>query len=136
MSPREERRPTDAELEILNALWERGPCTVREVYDALRPGRATRYTTTLKLMQIMAEKGLVTRDESQRAHLYRAASPRERTLRGLAADMLDRVFGGSAEKLVLHALQSKKVSAGEIAKIRELLDTYEEVRDPSREGKK
>jgi len=120
------RRPTDAELGILNVLWERGSCTVREVHEALGSDNTTRYTTTLKLMQIMTEKGLVQRDESQRAHLYRAALPKERTRRRLAADMMKRAFGGSAEKLVLHALQSKKVSGKEIAQIRKLLDQIEE----------
>ncbi len=119
------RRPTGAELEILNVLWQRGPCTVREVHEALSVDRDTRYTTTLKLMQIMAEKGLALRDESQRAHLYRPAIPEERTLRGLAADILERAFGGSAEKLLMHALQAGKVSRGEVARIRKLLDEIE-----------
>ncbi len=130
------RRPTNAELGILNVLWERGPCTVRDVHEALSDDRNTRYTTTLKLMQIMTEKGLVLRDESQRAHLYRPAIPRERTLRRLAEDILDRAFGGSAEKLVLHALQSEKVSAKEIERIRKLLDDYESTRSPLGEGQK
>ena len=135
MAENDVRRPTDAELEILNELWQRGPCTVRDVHEALSNGRNTRYTTTLKLMQIMTEKGLVLRDESQRAHLYRAALPKERTLRRLAGDMMKRAFGGSAEKLVLHALQSKKVSAKEIRSIRKLLDDYESIRSPIGEGR-
>ena len=129
------RRPTDAELGILNVLWERGSCTVRDVHEALSDGRNTRYTTSLKLMQIMTEKGLVLRDESQRAHLYRTALPKERTLRRLAGDMMKRAFGGSAEKLVLHALQSKNVSAKEIKSIRKLLDDYESIRSPIGEGR-
>jgi len=136
MAEKDVRRPTDAELGILNVLWERGPSPVREVHEALSSGRDTRYTTTLKLMQIMAEKGLVQRDESQRAHVYRAAKPRERTLAHLAADMLDRAFGGSAEKLLLHALQSKKVSAREIERIRKLLDDYESADNARKEGRK
>jgi len=128
MAERGLRRPTDAELEILNVLWERGPCTVRDVHEALSADRDTRYTTTLKLIQIMTEKGLVLRDESQRAHVCRAAMPRERTLRRLAEDMLERAFGGSAEKLLMHALHARKVSRGEIARIRKLLDEFEEGR--------
>ena len=128
MADNDVRRPTDAELAILNVLWERGPSTVRDVFEALGVERGTRYTTTLKLMQIMTEKSLVVRDESQRAHLYRPAIPKERTLRRLAEDMLERAFGGSAEKLLLHALHARKVSRGEMARIRKLLDEFEEGR--------
>ena len=118
------RRPTDAELDILNILWERGPSTVRDVHDTLSATRKTGYTTTLKLMQIMAEKGLVRRDESQRAHVYRPALSRERTLRRIARDLMERVFEGSAETLMLHALRAKSVSGKELETIRRMLDEY------------
>ncbi len=118
------RRPTDAELEILNILWERGPSTVRDVHEALGAERKTGYTTTLKLMQIMAEKGLVRRDESQRAHVYHPALSRERTLRRIARDVMERVFEGSAETLMLHALRAKNVSEKELKKIRRMLEEY------------
>jgi predicted transcriptional regulator len=123
MSPRP--RPTPAELEILRVLWERGPSTVREVHDGLDRDRATGYTTVLKLLQIMADKGLVTRDESARAHVYAARVPAADTQRQLVRDLLDRAFGGSASKLVMHALSARKTSAAEIARIRRLLDDIE-----------
>jgi predicted transcriptional regulator len=118
-------RPTDAELEILNTLWERGPSTVRDVHEAMHHARGTGYTTTLKLMQIMAEKGLLVRDEAQRAHVYRPSATRSRTLGEITADLLERAFGGSPERLVMHLLGSRKVSPREIARIRELLDEQE-----------
>ena len=125
MSERHLPRPTDAELEILRALWRRGPSTVREVHEDLPRVHPTRYTTTLKLMQIMAEKGLLARDEAQRAHVYRPRLPEDQTLKQLTRDLLERAFGGSAETLVMHALQAKKVSPTELANIRELLDGIE-----------
>ena len=118
-------RPTEAELEILGVLWQRGPSTVREVHDRLSRGRPLGYTTVLKLLQIMAEKGLVARDERQRAHIYAASSPAEHTQRQLVGDLLDRAFGGSAAGLVQQALSSKKASPEEIARIRKLLDELE-----------
>jgi len=122
MSRRSVPSPTDAELAILRVLWERGPSTVREVHEELSSSQATRYTTTLKLMQIMTEKGLVRRDESRRAHVYQPAVPEQQTLSRLTGELLERAFGGSAEKLVMHALQAGKVSAEELARIRQLLD--------------
>ena len=119
-------RPTDAELEILRVLWENGSATVREVRETLsKDGKKTGYTTTLKLLQIMAEKGLVTRDESRRSHVYRARLPEEQTQRQLVGDLLDRAFGGSAQKLVMQALAAKKTSAAELAEIRKLLQKLE-----------
>ncbi len=118
-------RPTDAELEILNVLWRRGPATVREVYEALAKQKPIGYTTVLKLMQIMAEKGLVRRDERQRAHVYAARLAEEQTQRQLVGDLLERAFGGSASKLVMHALASKRTSDAELAEIRQLLDEVE-----------
>ena len=101
---RETLKPTDAELAILRVLWERGSSTVRQVHEALADTRETRYTTTLKLMQIMAEKRLVSRDESARTHVYSAAVGQEQTQRELVKDLVDRAFGGSAATLVLRAL--------------------------------
>jgi BlaI family transcriptional regulator, penicillinase repressor len=114
------RKPTDAELAILRVLWVRGPSTVREVAAAL--GRDGAYTTILKLLQIMADKRLVRRDESARTHVYAAAFTEHQTQRQLVSDLLDRAFGGSASKLVLHALEARKATPEELAEIRRLLD--------------
>jgi len=118
-------RPTDAELEILTVLWSRGPTTVREVHETIAGRRPTQYTTVLKQLQVMAEKGLVRRDENQRAHIYEAARPREWTQRQLAGDMLQRAFNGSAKSLMVGALSSRKASKQELAELRALLDEYE-----------
>jgi predicted transcriptional regulator len=120
--------PTDAELAILAVLWQRGPSTVREVHEELKRSEPVRYTTTLKQMQIMFEKGLVARDESQRAHVYRPTIAEEGTLRQVTADLLDRAFGGSAEKLVMHALQARRASPEELENIRKLIDKIRERR--------
>src|SRR5712691_2932702 len=125
MSERPIPRPTDAELSILRVLWERGPSTVREVHDILSTSQATGYTTVLKLLQIMTEKGLVVRDESQRAHVYEARHSEQRTQRQILADLVDRAFGGSSAKLVMQALSGQKTSAAELTEIRELLDRLE-----------
>lgn len=119
-------RPTDAELEILNVLWQRGASTVRDVHQAITRTRpAMGYTTVLKLMQIMAEKKLVRRDESQRAHVYEAQLPREQTQQQLIGHLLERAFEGSAMKLVMQALSAKQASAEELTTIREMLDEFE-----------
>lgn len=118
-------RPTDGELEILRVLWERGASTVRQVHDTLEARRPTGYTTVLKLLQIMTEKGLVRRDESERAHVYEARVPREETERQLVGDLLEKAFSGSASALVMRALSSKKTSPEELARIRRLLDELE-----------
>lgn len=115
-------RPTGAELAILKVLWDRGPSTVRQVYDALNEQRPTGYTTALKLLQIMAEKKLVTRDESDRTHVYRARSSQTETQRQLVDDLLDRAFGGSAMSLVMQALSGRTASTEELAEVRRLLD--------------
>ncbi len=120
----ETKLPTDAELGILRVLWARGPSTVREVHEALKDG--TGYTTVLKLMQIMTEKGLVVRDESQRAHVYSAQATQQRTQRQLVTDLVDRAFGGSPAQLAMQALSSKKTSPEELAELRRLLDTLEQ----------
>jgi BlaI family transcriptional regulator, penicillinase repressor len=122
--PSELPRPTDAELEILTVLWSIGPATVREVHEVVGRRRPAQYSTVLKFMQIMAEKGLVRRDETQRAHIYEAARPREWTQRQLAGDLLQRAFGGSAKALMLGALSARKASKGELAELRKLLDEY------------
>jgi predicted transcriptional regulator len=119
------RSPTPAELEILSVLWTRGPSTVRDVHETLSAGRETGYTTVLKLLQIMTEKGLVRRDESARAHVYAARLPESQTQRQLVRDLLDRAFGGSAWKLVMHALSAQRASPDEIARIRRMLDEME-----------
>jgi BlaI family penicillinase repressor len=118
-------RPTDAELEILTVLWSRGPSTVRDVYENIAERKPTQYTTVLKLMQIMAEKGLVVRNEKQRAHVYEAARPAEWTQQQLAGDLLRRAFNGSARSLMMGALSARKTSKAELAELRKLLDDYE-----------
>ena len=113
-------KPTDAELAILQALWQKGPSTVKEVQERLEEG--TGYTTVLKFLQIMAEKGLVRRDESQRAHVYEAAVSESDTQDRLVTALLKKAFGGSASKLVMQALNSKKASPEELAEIRRLIN--------------
>lgn len=119
-------KPTDAELAILRVLWERGPSTVRDVTEALQVERGTGYTTALKLLQIMHDKGLVSRDDSQRTHVYSAVASEDVTQQQLIRDLLDRAFGGSARQLVLQALSSRKASPAELAEIRKLLDELEQ----------
>jgi predicted transcriptional regulator len=118
-------RPTDSELEILRVLWRRGASTVRDVYDAVNKTKPVGYTTVLKLMQIMADKGLVKRDEERRAHVYSARVPQEQTQRQMVRDLLRRAFDDSASQLVMQALASKKASPEELAQIRQLLDAYD-----------
>ena len=118
-------RPTDAELAILRVLWSRGPSTVRQVHEAISRDRETGYTTVLKLMQIMTEKGLVDRDESERTHVYQARFTQEATQQRLVSDLLEKAFGGSASQLVMRALAAKPASADELAEIRRLLDELE-----------
>ena len=119
------QKPTASELEILQVLWTRGPSTVREVYEVLSEKRDMGYTSVLKLMQIMTEKGSVRRNETQRAHVYEVCQPEEKTKRGLAADVLQRVFDGSASELMMHALAGHRASKEEIAELRRLLAEYE-----------
>ena len=118
-------RPTDTELAILRVLWERGASTVRQVHETMSAVRPTAYTTALKMLQIMTEKGLVRRDDTDRTHVYQARLTEEQTQRQLVRDLLDRAFGGSAQKLVLQALSAKRASPEEIAQIRSLLDEME-----------
>ena len=119
---KEPRKPTDAELGILRVLWARGPSTVRDVFDAL--GGEGAYTTVLKLLQIMTEKGLVRRDDSTRTHVFEAAYSEDQTQQQLVGDLLDRAFDGSAAKLVLRALEARAASPEELAEIRKLLDKH------------
>jgi predicted transcriptional regulator len=122
--PRQTPRPTDAELAILSVLWRRGPSTVREVHEALADARDTGYTTTLKLMQIMADKGLVTRDESARTHVYTVRWSQRRTQRQLVSDLMARAFGGSAAALVLQALSAQPASPEELDEIRKMIADF------------
>ncbi len=119
MPRKQTNRPTDAELAILRVLWQRGPSTVRQVQEELQPAG---YTTVLKLLQIMTDKHLVERDESQRAHVYRTHDSQQATQRHLVGDLLDRAFGGSAAKLVLQALSARPASSREMGEIRKVLD--------------
>jgi predicted transcriptional regulator len=120
------QRPTDSELAILRVLWARGPSTVRQVHEALSGARETGYTTTLKLMQIMAEKGLVTRDESSRTHVYFARLTQDQTQRQLVSDLMDRAFGGSAAALVMQALSAHPATPDELAEIQRVIAEYRE----------
>lgn len=115
-------RPTEAELELLRILWEKEPATVREIYDALDVRRAVGYTTVLKLMQIMTTKGLVVRDEANRAHVYRAAVSQDETQNEILKDLSLRLFSGSAAQLALHALALEPASKDELDAMRALID--------------
>jgi predicted transcriptional regulator len=125
MKPEPKFNPTPAELEILHILWSRGPSTVREIHDELSKEKDVGYTSALKFLQIMTSKGLVTRTEEQRAHVYTASDPAETTKQQLATDVLQRVFRGSASQLMQHALQGKRSSKKEIEEIRRMLDEHE-----------
>lgn len=118
-------RPTDAEIAILKVIWQRGPSTVREIHAQLSQHQHMLYTTVLKLLQIMTEKGLVVRDESQRAHVYEARLTQQRAQKMLLGELLERAFDGSAAQLVMQALSSRKTSPGELAEIRRLLTEME-----------
>lgn len=125
MKPEPKIQPTPSELEILQVLWNRGPSTVREIHAVLSKDKEMGYTSALKLLQIMTGKGLVTRIEEQRAHVYASALPAEQTKQQFAADVLQRVFRGSASQLMQHVLSGKKGSREELAEIRRMLDEHE-----------
>ena len=125
MKPEPKFNPTPSELEILHVLWSRGPSTVREIHEELSKEKDLGYTSALKILQIMTTKGLVSRIEDQRAHVYTAADPAETTKQQMATDVLQRVFRGSASQLMQHALQGRRSSKKEIDEIRRLLDEYE-----------
>ncbi|MCY0991030.1 BlaI/MecI/CopY family transcriptional regulator [Nannocystis sp. ILAH1] len=118
-------RPTDAELSILRVLWKIGPATVRAVHEVLQAERPVNYTTALKLLQIMTDKGLVTRDESARSHVYAAAQPEAETQGSLVRDLLDKAFAGSTSRLVMRALEERPASADELSQLRTLLERLE-----------
>jgi predicted transcriptional regulator len=121
MARRPTEGPTDAELEILNILWQREQATVRDVFEALNRVRPTGYTTALKMLQIMLEKGLVNRDDQSRTHVYTAAIPRSDVQQMQLTTMMDRLFDGSCARLVLHAIQNDRVSRSEIEAIQRIL---------------
>jgi BlaI family penicillinase repressor len=125
MSKKSLPKPTEAELELLRVLWNRGPSTVREIHDSLGEEKKTGYTTTLKILQLMAEKGLVKRDASRKSHVYRAVAEAEPIQRQLVRDLLRRAFGGSPGKLVVQALSEEAVSADELIEIRQALEKLE-----------
>jgi BlaI family transcriptional regulator, penicillinase repressor len=126
---REHPRPTDAELSILRVLWSEGPSTVRQVLEVLEQSQPTGYTTVLKLLQIMTDKGLVVRNESERTHVYKPSRSEAQTQRQLVGDLVRRAFGGSAMKLVMQAIASKKSTAAELAEIRKLIEGLERERN-------
>jgi len=129
-------KPTRAELAILRVLWTRGPCTVRQVHDELAADRPTAYTTTLKLIQIMTEKGLLTRAEQNRQHVYRARQSETAMQKRLVRDLLDRAFNGSSARLVMQALAAKPASPDELKEIRRLLDEQDRQDQKHQEGPK
>jgi len=118
-------RPTDAELEILKVLWKKGPSTVRDVHAAMQARKPTQYTTTLRVMQIMAEKGLLLRDETDRAHVYTPAVEFEKVQHEMVGSLIDRLFGGSAEGLLVGALNARPASKKELARMRQMLDEHQ-----------
>ncbi|MCL2640754.1 MAG: BlaI/MecI/CopY family transcriptional regulator [Phycisphaerales bacterium] len=120
--------PTDVELSILNVLWQRGPSTVREIHNTLSDRRDTGYSTTLKMVQVMTEKGLVLKDDSQRPQVYQPAAAQEKTQLQLLDDLIQRGFGGSVAKLVLRAVSAKRISNAELAEIKKLLSQAKENR--------
>ena len=122
-------RPTDAELAILRILWDRGACTVRQVHDELSRERPSAYTTALKMLQIMTEKGLVRRDDSERTHVYQSRLTEEQTQRQLVRDLVDRAFGGSASKLVMQALSGRRATPEELGEIRKLIESSRDGRE-------
>ncbi len=122
--------PTDAELDILAALWQLGPATVREVHDSL--GKDSAYTTTLKQMQVMLDKGLVSRSERFRSHVYEALLPKEQTQKAVAGDLLRRAFGGSAKSMLLGALSAKPATTEELGEIRRMIEGFEKRKGKSK----
>jgi predicted transcriptional regulator len=119
------RQPNDVEIAILRVVWDNGTCTVRDVHEALQAERQTGYTSTLKMMQVMCEKGLLKRDESRSPQVYRSAVPQEQTQKRIVRDLVQKVFGGSARKLVMQAVRSHKIDPEELAEIRKLLNQLE-----------
>lgn len=124
MTNKPKQQPTDSELAVLGVLWESGPSTVRQVHDALGSNRGIRYTTTLKTMQVMVEKGLLGRDASRRSHVYSSGVDEKSLRRRLVLELAGQVFGGSTRKLILHALSAGGVSAGEVREIKKVLKEH------------
>ena len=124
------QRPTDSELDIFNILWNRGPSTVRQVHEELSQTKPSQYTTTLKLMQIMADKGLLKRDETDRSHVYHPAVERTEAQQQMVAHLMDRAFGGSARDLLLGALGAKPTSRKELANLKRLIEDHEKGKKP------
>ena len=122
MSKKQFPQPTDGELEVLRILWANGPSTIKEVHEIINQGRSTVYTTTLKVMQVMYEKGLLTRNDTKYRHIYTPAIPEEKTQRQLVEDFLEKAFSGSTEKLLMQLFSAKKISVKEHEKIRKMLD--------------
>ena len=118
-------KPTDAEIEILHALWKLEPATVRQIHEHLTKTKQAQYTTTLKQLQVMTEKGLVVRDESERSHVYRAAVARNQVQRQMTTHLIDRVFGGSARSMLMEALGARKVSKKDLAEMRQMIDDFD-----------
>ena len=125
MAEKKSIKPTDSELEILSVLWERGPSTVRQILDLLA-NKKTGYTTVLKLLQIMTDKGLVLRDESQRSHVYRPSEKAEKTQRRLVGELLEKAFGGAADQMVMQALKAKKVSKDQLDEIKKMIEQLDQ----------
>ena len=122
--------PTEVELQILSVLWDRGPLTVRAIHDALRATRDAGYSTTLKMIQVMTEKGLVLRDDARRPQVYRPARPQEQTQLQMLDHLIQQAFGGSAMKLVLRAAAAKRIAPAELAEIKKLVERAR----PARKG--
>lgn len=122
MPRRSSSHPTEAELEVLNVLWQRGPSTVREVHETLQADRQTSMTTTLKILQVMVDKGLAVRDEQSRPHRYTPTLPEEKTQAGLLDDLARRAFGGSVSKMLIRAVEDTRLTGSELRKIRKLID--------------
>jgi predicted transcriptional regulator len=125
MARPESTQPTEVELQILRALWEQGPATVRQIHNALAAEKGTNYSTTVKMLAIMLEKGLVKRDEKSRPHVYRPAATQQATQRRMLHQLIKKAYNGSAGSLVLQALSSKSATPDELSEIRQLLDELE-----------
>ena len=118
-------QPTEVELQILRILWEDGPSIVRHIHDSLQESKQTTYSTTVKMLSVMLDKGLLKRDDDAKPQVYRTASPQQRTQKRILSNLIERVYDGSAAALVMHALSSKKATAKELQEIRDLLNQLE-----------
>jgi BlaI family transcriptional regulator, penicillinase repressor len=125
MARKASSQPTEVELEILNVFWQRGPSTVSQIHDVLKEHRETGLSTTLKMVQVMTEKGLLIKDDSQRPQIFSPAMSQSRAQAGLVDDLMQRAFGGAVDRLVMAALESKKVSQKDVRQIKKLIDEFE-----------